>query len=644
MMSRNDRVVCLRTAAVRERTVVNSLLSPEDCVDNAQHHRHAPPLEPERLAERLPTPQVDCRILRDGSLLLRSRLPLAKPRASVIAMLEEAAQRRPDRAFLRARANAHEWAELSFGEAKRGSRSMAQWLFDQGLRPGDTVAVLCGAGIDHALFALGAMRIQVGVAALNPLYLRAGDSRRLAHCLAILRPSLLLVDDESLARQALQALQLDIPMLSIRTARSAGPSRFDEALQTTPKQAIATLERNIPPDCAARIVFTSGSTGLPKAVPQTHRMLTASMAQTESMGLFDFSSEHPRLLDGLPWHHIFGGNHNFNAALRTAGTITLDDGRPTPELFGRTLENLKRVRPSYIATVPLTLTLLCDALEADAEFRNLLLPELEYLLFGGAGLQSSVVSRLHNVTRSTVGRAIPVLATYGATEMQLVGAVHWVTTRTDLLGVPVPGTEIKLTPVGNKLEIRVRGPSVMPRSGYLDNPEATEKVFDADGFYCTGDTAVLAEPDRPEAGLIFDGRLAEEFKLASGTWVSAGTVRENVLTACSPLLLEAVVCGLNQDELGLLAWLNFNAVDAASQEVRDALRQRIQMHNARWKGSSMRIGRMLLVSKPLATADGEITDKGSVNISKVWQSRCAEIEKMFAAQPAEDVLVFPAGE
>jgi feruloyl-CoA synthase len=612
-------------------------------VDNAQLHRESPPAS-NPLAERLPSPAVDCRILRDGSFLLRSRLPLIKPRASVIAMLEEAAQRHPDRAFLRAKTSAHEWAELTFGDAERCSRSMAQWLFDQGLRPRDTVAVLCGAGIDHALFALGAMRIHVGVAALNPIYLRASDSRRLGHCLAIVRPSLLLVDDEPAARAALNALGLNIPLLSIRTAQSRGQAPFDEALQTIPKQDIATLERSIPPDCAARIVFTSGSTGLPKAVPQTHRMLTASMAQTESMGLFDFSSEHPRLLDGLPWHHIFGGNHNFNAALRTAGTITLDDGRPTPELFGRTLENLKSVRPSYIATVPLTLTLLCDALETDAELRNLLLPDLEYLLFGGAGLQSSVVSRLHNVTRSAVGRPLPVLATYGATEMQLVGAVHWVTTRTDLLGVPVPGTEIKLTPVGNKLEIRVRGPSVMPRSGYLDNPDATEKVFDEDGFYRTGDTAVLAEPDRPEAGLIFDGRLAEEFKLASGTWVSAGTVRENVLTACSPLLLEAVVCGLNQDELGLLAWLNFNAADATGESVREALRQRIQLHNARWKGSSMRIGRMLLATRPLATADGEITDKGSVNISKVWQSRGDDIEKMFASVPGEDVMIFAPGE
>jgi len=627
-----------------EPGVAKSLLSFEGCVDNAQLHRESPPSASNRLADRLPSPAVDCRILRDGSFLLRSRLPLIKPRTSVIAMLEEAAQRHPDRAFLRARLGAHEWTELSFGEAERSSRSMAQWLFDQGLRPGDTVAVLCGAGIDHALLALGAMRIHVGVAALNPIYLRAADSRRLAHCLALVRPSLLLVDDELAAREALRALGLNIPLLSIRTAYSRSKSRFDEALQTVPKQDIATLERNIPPDCAARIVFTSGSTGLPKAVPQTHRMLTASMAQTESMGLFDFASTHPRLLDGLPWHHIFGGNHNFNAALRTAGTITLDDGRPTPELFGRTLENLKSVRPSYIATVPLTLTLLCDALETDAELRNLLLPDLEYLLFGGAGLQSSVVSRLHNVTRSAVGRALPVLATYGATEMQLVGAVHWVTTRTDLLGVPVPGTEIKLTPVGNKLEIRVRGPSVMPRSGYLDNPEATENVFDEDGFYRTGDTAVLAEPDRPEAGMIFDGRLAEEFKLASGTWVSAGTVRENVLTACSPLLLEAVVCGLNKDELGLLAWLNFNAVDTTAQNVREELRQRIQLHNARWKGSSMRIGRLLLATKPLATADGEITDKGSVNISKVWQLRCDEIEKMFAGHPSEDVLVFAVGE
>lgn len=612
-------------------------------MDIAQHHRHLMPPAGKRLAERLPLPAIDCRSLRDGSLLLRSRLPLVKPRASVITMLEEAVARRPDRAFLRAKATA-DWTELSFDEAERGSRGMAQWLFDQGLRPGATVAVVCGAGIDHALFALGAMRIHVGVAALNPMYLRSPDSRRLAHCLATVRPSLLLVEDEQLTREVLRALGLDIPILSIRTPQTRGDTRFDEAIETAPTQSVTALERNIPPDCAARIVFTSGSTGLPKAVPQTHRMLTAAMAQTESMGLLDFSSQHPRLLDALPWHHIFGGNHNFNAALRTAGTITLDDGRPTAALFGRTIENLKSVRPSYIATVPLTLTLLCDALETDAELRNLLLPELEYLLFGGAGLQSSVVSRLHHLSLSAVGRRIPVLATYGATEMQLVGAVHWVTTRTDLLGVPVPGTEIKLTPVGSKLEIRVRGPSVMPRSGYIDNPEATEKVFDADGFYCTGDTAVLAEPDRPEAGLIFDGRLAEEFKLASGTWVSAGTVRENVLSACSPLLLEAVVCGLNQDELGLLVWPNFNVVDVDSAAVREALRQRIQMHNARWKGSSMRIGRLLMANQPLAIADGEITDKGSVNISKVWQVRCVEIERMFAAAPDDAVLVFTAGE
>jgi feruloyl-CoA synthase len=356
------------------------------------------------------------------------------------------------------------------------------------------------------------------------------------------------------------------------------------------------------------------------------------------------------LLDWLPWNHTFGGNHNFNMVLRNGGTLFLDDGRPTAELIARTVANLREVSPNLYFSVPAGYAMLLPYLEKDGELARSFLRDLRLFFYAAAALSQDIWDRLARLSTAQ-GRRIPLTSGWGSTETApLATTSHFPVERADVIGLPVPGVEVKLAPVGARMEMRVRGPNVSP--GYFKEPDLTREAFDADGFYRTGDAGRLLDPTVPEKGLVFDGRLAEDFKLGTGTWVRVGVLRTAVLAASAPVLQDLVVCGHGRDQVGILAWPNLGACRdltgegsadplslARSPEVRAAVRRGIGTHNEANPGASTRIARVQLLADPPTIDANEITDKGYVNQRAVRERRADLVHELFADPPGPDVIV-----
>jgi feruloyl-CoA synthase len=410
-------------------------------------------------------------------------------------------------------------------------------------------------------------------------------------------------------------------------------------LNSAPTSEVDRLQSEVNAGTVARYFMTSGSTGQPKLVPNTQGMLMTSVGVIESIKWSNYVADNPVLVNSLPWHHIFASNHNFNMALRSGTTIVLEDGRPTRALFHKTLANLKRYRPSVLATVPLAYNILCEALETDLELRHAVFSRLEYMNYGGAGLSPAVYDRLRELARISVGRDIPMFSSYGATEFSVATSGYWKTDRSNIIGLPLPGVEMKLQPVHQKLEVRVRGNCVMPKSGYLGNPEATARAFDEEGYYCTGDTADFADPDCPEIGLVFTGRISEEFKLATGTWVSAGVVRQHLMEFISTLATDALVCGESQKEIGVVVWLHDKPKSSDRIATEKSLSECVHAYNKLAGSSSTQIARLLISDTAPALEQGELTEKGTVSQVRMWASRAAEIAELFGAVTANNRIL-----
>lgn len=600
-------------------------------------------------------PQVLVEAGRDGAVLLRSPLRLPSLHQSLPHLFDDVARRFPERVFMRQREGAdRQWRSITYREAAAASRRLAQGLLDLGLQPGGAVAILSGPSIEHALFMLAAQRCGAAVAPLSVAYsLIASDMDRLSGCAAKAGATIAFADDASKFSRALAALSAD--GLKIVAARGqSGPlsiTRLDALMEVRERDVAKTMS-GIRPDTIARIMFTSGSTGSPKATPQTQACLMTTIGQCEALGLLDFGDEGPQHLEAMPFSHIMAGNFNFGNVVAAGGTLWIDEGKPTPQLFGQTLENLRDVAPTFFLTVPIGFTMLCDALEADPALRDHFFSRLAYMGFGGAVLSDQLVRRLDALSHAARGRTTPIYSFYGATEF-MFGALRWwwPCERMDVLGLPLPAGDLKLAPVGDKLELRVRGPTVMNRSGYLGDAEISAALFDEEGYFRSGDAVRLLDANDPKQGIVFDGRLAEEFKLATGTFVSVGPLRSDFVSACDPLLREAVICGLNRDEIGVLVWLNDigarahvdvpEGVDlAAAPEVQALLRSRVESFNQRNSGSARRIARLLVENAPLSYDSGEITDKGNANQRRVRELREASVQRLFAEPQDKDVLVF----
>lgn len=365
--------------------------------------------------------------------------------------------------------------------------------------------------------------------------------------------------------------------------------------------------------------------------------LNITIAQNRALGLLEFGDDPPQILEAMPFSHIMAGNFNFNNTIAAGGTVWIDDGKPTPALFGRTLANLRDVAPSYFITVPLGYTMLCQALEADADLSRLFFSRLKYLGFGGAVLAEDVRDRLIKLSIAARGRAVPIFSFYGATEYLFGTLKYWTGGGTDVIGLPLPATDLKLVPFDNRYEMRVKGPTLMPLSGYIGAPDASASLFDEEGYFRTGDAVRFADPDDPSAGLVFAGRLSEDFKLDSGTYVTVEALRQALLTACSDHVSEAVICGLNRPYPSALLWLRNPDREA---DVRASVEAAIETFNRAQSGAARRIGAALIVVDAPSFETGEVTVKGNVAQRVVRERRIGDVERLYSDGTDPDVMRF----
>lgn len=593
-------------------------------------------------------PRITVDKQRDG-LILRSAEPLGGHPVSVLHSMRGHAQADPEHLLVAERHAdpAVGWRSCSYGEAAAAADSIGQALLDRGLGPDRPLLALSGNSVDHLLVTLGAMTAGIPVAPTSVAYsLQSRDHARLRAIADLIRPGAVFAEDAGPFGPALDALGA-VPAIVSRGSRP-GAEPLTALLATGPGAGIQAAFAALGPDTLAKILFTSGSTGTPKGVLNTHRMLAANQQMMRQAWPF-LTGERPVIVDWLPWSHTFGGNHNLNMMLVNGGTLYVDGGRPAPALFGQTIANLAEVPPTIYFNVPAGYAQLVPALEADPDFAARFFSRLRLMFNAAAALPEALRDRLGAVAERTTGRRIPVTGSWGATETApAVTSAHYEFSDARCIGVPLPGAEVKLAAVEDAYEIRVKGPMVTP--GYFARPDLTEAAFDEDGYYRTGDAVVPADPAQPGAGLLFAGRIAEDFKLATGTFVRAGAVRTALLSAV-PILSDAVLAGENRDYVSALAWLNaaearkllgedpLPAGDLITSERLDGhLANALAGHNDA-AGSSARIERLVVLARPASLDDGEITDKGYVNQRKVLARRAGLVELLYADPVPDGVIV-----
>jgi feruloyl-CoA synthase len=588
----------------------------------------------------------------DGSLRCRSSETLAPHHPSLARLFHAAVERKPEGLFLAERPAGGAWRKLTYATARQIVDALAQGLLERGLSAERPIMILSGNSIDHALLTLAGHTAGIPVAPISVAYsLQSQDHAKLKHIAELLEPGLIYVADTGPFAKALAALDLTkAELVASRNGASLdGVTALEDMAQSRPGAALDKAIASIGAETIAKVLFTSGSTGLPKGVINTHGMLTANQQQLAQ--IWPFLDEAPLvLLDWLPWNHTFGANHNFNLVLRHAGTLFIDGGRPVPALISETVRNLSEISPTIYFNVPAGYAALLPFLEGDEALARSFFAKLRLIFYAGAALPQDLWERLEAVALRTTGERVPMTSSWGTTETSpLSTAAHFMIERAGPIGVPVPGVELKLVPTGDKLEVRVRGPNVTP--GYWKRPDLTRAAFDAEGFYQPGDAVCFADPAEPANGIVFDGRLAEDFKLTTGTWVAVGVLRVGVLAAASPALQDAVIAGENRAAIGMLAWLNaagcgkLAGCDAPLAElarhpaVREHVAGAIRQWNAGHPGSSERIARVLLLPDMPSIDANEITDKGYINQRLALARRKADVERLFATVPDPDVIV-----
>jgi feruloyl-CoA synthase len=594
----------------------------------------------------------------DGVMYLRAnQQPGPRPR-SIAHLLDERAGEHPERHLLKQRLPTPagqalgSWRAITYGQAKSTTDSLAQALIDLGLAQDAPLMILSGNSIEHAVLTLAAMKARVPVAPMSvPYSTMSSDHEKIRHAYKLVRPRAVFVQSIAPFANALKAIEQEhggpIPVITADASAPIGAHAYAALCETSPTETVHASMDAITDADVTKYLFTSGSTGMPKAVPQTQGMLCHQIAGQEGLRAEPRNANDVHeVLDWLPWNHISGANVNFNGNLWAGGTLYIDEGKPLPGIFETTIKNLYEVSPSVFGSAPIAFAMLADAMEADPQLRASFFKKLIYMGYGGATLSDDLYDRLQALAIAETGQRIPITTMYGATETQGITVVHWHVERVGLIGLPLPGMTLKLVPAGAKLEVRVKGPTVA--TGYHNDPEKTAAAFDEEHFYKLGDAARFVDPQDPAKGLIFDGRVTEDFKLSSGTWVSVGTLRPDLVAACTPWVFDAVIAGQDKPFIGVLVWPWPSAMQVLANEQSDVppflrLIQRIKdaltKHNAGEAGSSRRVGRFILMQEPPSIDSGEVTDKGYVNQRLTLERRKQLVDKLFAAAPEADVIV-----
>ena len=581
-------------------------------------------------------PSSEMRVERrpDGTLIVDPVAELAPFVPNLAAQLAERAAAHPQRLCVAQRSGSGgPWIRHTYGDIKRDADAFAEWLIQQRVPPGRCMLILSGNSIAHVVVKFGGLAAGVPVCPVSANYsLMPGDFGRLKHVVALVRPAVVYAEHAARFKRALETV--DFGDALIVTDDPAALSRdaiaYADVLATPVTESVTAAIRSADPDAPATYMLTSGSTSMPKAVVQSQRMMAANVAQARQV-LSQTAGWEGVMLDWLPWSHVSGACNQF-ASLCSGGSFYIDGGRPMPGLFDETLRNIREIPQTFHINVPFGYAMLVDALEQDEELRRSFFGSLRLALYGGAGLPQALYERFQKLAVDTIGERIFFTTGYGATETTSGCMSIYFPTEEVGIGLPMPGMTLKLVPTGTRYEVRVRGQIVTP--GYLANPQANRDIFDDEGYYRTGDTAQFHDPGDIQKGLRFAGRLAEDFKLATGTWVASGRLRTELIDACAPLLAEVVVCGENLPQVAVLAWPK----SAPTGELRDALAARLHDFN-RGRGASERVERLLLLTEPPAADQHEVSDKGSINQRVVITRRAAEVERLYAVKPDPQVIL-----
>jgi feruloyl-CoA synthase len=590
----------------------------------------------------------------DGSILLRSPQALGPYPRKLTERLEYWAKAAPERIFLAQRDASGGWRTVSYAQALAHARAIGQSLLMRNLSLERPIAILSGNDIEHALLALGALYVGIPHAPISPAYsLISSDFGRLRSIVGLITPGLVFAADGNAFARAIEAvLPADVEVV---VARHPLPQRrttaFADLQAQQPTAAVDAAHDAVGPDTIAKFLFTSGSTGIPKCVINTQRMWCSNQVMLQQ-SLAYFTDEPPVIVDWAPWHHTAGGNHDVGLVLFNGGTFYIDEGKPMPGAIEETVRNLHEVAPTWYFTVPKGFEALLPYLRSDAVLRQNFFSRVKMLWFAGAALAQHVFDDIQELAVQACGEQILFLTGFGSTETAPFALARtWQSENAANMGLPGAGMDLKLVPNEGKLEARVRGPNITP--GYWRQPEFTAQAFDEEGFYRLGDAFKFADPNDPKQGLLFDGRIAEDFKLATGTWVHVGPLRAHVIDHCAPYVRDVVIAGADKDDVAVLVFPNIDACrDLLPHRSPDTPATQIVEHYAVQQhfaerlaalarastGSSNRICRALLMAEPPSMDQGEMTDKGSINQHAVLKNRAALVDELYAATLSPRVI------
>ena len=600
---------------------------------------------------KYPPQEINVEERKDGTLILSSPLKLEESEINIHSRFKKTCDEFPHNVWLAERED-NIWKELTYETAYNYINSISQYLVNINLNQNKGIMILSGNSVDHGLLNVAGLCSGIPVSPISVAYsLMSSDYAKLKHCFELVSPGLIYVEDGVIFEKALENLPLD----NVSVVCSRNPSSkykmelFKDLLSTSIEINLSELYSSVKPEYVAKYLFTSGSTGMPKGVINTQKMLCVNMQQAQQVRPQDLGET--VIMDWLPWNHTMGGNHSFNGIFWNGGTMYIDGGKPVPALFPKTVENLKKISPTYYTSVPAGLAMLLEYLKVDELLRKSFFKNLVYVGYGGASLPPEVWNGIRDLAKETNGKDLELVCGWGATETSpLATSTYFTLDKPGNIGLPIPGMKIKMVPVGNKMELRLKGPNVTP--GYLKRDDLTKKAFDDEGYYLIGDAGRLVDKNDPSRGIDFDGRVVENFKLLTGTWVDVGSLRLAVVNSCAPLFQDGLVTGHDKNYLGFLAWPNIEACKKFTGNetldyieivkhplLRKEIIRKIILHNKNFPGSSTKIKKVILMETPPSFDDNEITDKGYVNQSSALAVRDNLVSLLYEESENNDEVI-----